>query len=129
MAKITKEELHDILMKPQKDCNGYDLHVRHLWNEKDYTELFRATGIYLDEIKDLTDYRNFVDITHSQGTWAGFVQMIETTAKCAIAAGADGIFLETHPQPKEALSDANSMLQLTEVRPLLEKLIKIHNAL
>jgi len=65
MAKITKEELHKILIKPKRDCDGYELHVRHLWNEKNYTDLFRCTGIFIDEVKDLVDYRNFVDIVQS----------------------------------------------------------------
>lgn len=46
-------------------------------------------------------------------------------AKAAVAAGADGLFLETHPNPDKALSDGANMLPLNEVKELLEKCIKI----
>ena len=62
MAKITKEEFHKILLKPMRDCDGFEIHLKHLWNEKDYNRLFEATGIYFEEIKDLVDYRNFVEL-------------------------------------------------------------------
>ena len=55
--------------------------------------------------------------------------MIETIGKCAVAAGADGIFLETHPRPAEALSDAMSMLPLDRLEDLLKKLTSIRRAL
>ncbi len=72
------------------------------------------------------------DATHSvqqpnksDGISGGKPEFIETLAKCAIAAGANGIFLETHTNPKEALSDGANMLALSEVKGLLEKLVKI----
>ncbi len=77
-----------------------------------------------------------VDITHSQqkpnqtsGVTGGDPDMIETIAKCAIAAGADGLFLETHPRPQEAKSDGANMLQLDYLEPLLAKLVAIRKAL
>ena len=76
------------------------------------------------------------DATHSvqqpnksEGISGGKPEFIDTLAKCAIISGADGIFLETHPNPKEALSDGANMLALNEVKGLLEKLVKIKNAL
>lgn len=76
------------------------------------------------------------DATHSiqqpnkqTGVSGGSPEFINTLAKCAIAAGADGIFLETHPNPKNALSDGANMLALNEVKLLLEKLIKIRHSL
>ena len=76
------------------------------------------------------------DATHSvqqpnksDGISGGKPEFIETLAKCAIAAGANGIFLETHTNPKEALSDGANMLALSEVKGLLEKLVKLKNAL
>ncbi|MND06874.1 2-dehydro-3-deoxyphosphooctonate aldolase [compost metagenome] len=54
--------------------------------------------------------------------------MIETIAKAAIATGADGLFLETHPRPGEAKSDGANMLRIDLLRPLLEKLLRIRNA-
>lgn len=76
-----------------------------------------------------------MDITHSlqqpnqgSGVTGGLPDMIETIAKAAIATGADGLFLETHPRPKEAKSDGANMLQVDLLEPLLEKLLKIRKA-
>lgn len=77
-----------------------------------------------------------VDITHSLqqpnqpgGFSGGNPDMIETIGKCAVAAGADGIFLETHPNPAEALSDGMSMLRLDRLEDLIRKLTSIKKAL
>jgi 2-dehydro-3-deoxyphosphooctonate aldolase (KDO 8-P synthase) len=51
--------------------------------------------------------------------------MIETISKAAIVVGADGIFMETHPNPSDAKSDGANMLNLTYVEDLLTKLVKI----
>jgi 2-dehydro-3-deoxyphosphooctonate aldolase (KDO 8-P synthase) len=56
-------------------------------------------------------------------------QMIETIAKAAIAVGANGIFMETHPNPSQALSDGKNMLALDQVETLLEKLVKVRKSL
>ena len=76
-----------------------------------------------------------IDATHSlqqpnssTGVTGGEPQMIETIAKAGIAVGADGIFIETHPNPAIAKSDGANMLPLSELRPLLEKLVKIRSA-
>jgi 2-dehydro-3-deoxyphosphooctonate aldolase (KDO 8-P synthase) len=50
-------------------------------------------------------------------------------ARSAIAAGATGIFIETHPQPDEALSDGPNMVPLAEMPQLLASLVRIHAAL
>jgi 2-dehydro-3-deoxyphosphooctonate aldolase (KDO 8-P synthase) len=54
--------------------------------------------------------------------------MIETIGKAAVAAGADGIFVETHPKPSEALSDGANMLPLAKLPGLLSKLKHVHEA-
>ncbi len=81
-------------------------------------------------------YPVIMDITHSlqqpnqsQGVSGGIPEMIETIAKAAIAVGADGIFMETHPEPSKAKSDGANMLPLSQVESLLQKLIKIKQAL
>jgi 2-dehydro-3-deoxyphosphooctonate aldolase (KDO 8-P synthase) len=92
------------------------------------------------------DYRNIpimkghgvpvvMDCTHSlqqpnqtSGVTGGNPAMIATIAKAAIAAGADGLFIETHPDPAVAKSDGANMLQLDELEPLLEQLLKIREA-
>ncbi|HNX44684.1 MAG TPA: 3-deoxy-8-phosphooctulonate synthase [Bacteroidales bacterium] len=95
----------------------------------------------------VVDYRNIpamqktgfpvvLDITHSlqqpnqsSGVTGGRPEMIETIAKAGIAAGADGIFIETHPSPSQAKSDGANMLQLDKLEELLEKLIRIRKAI
>jgi len=77
-----------------------------------------------------------MDITHSlqqpnqtSGVTGGKPELIETIAKAAIAVGADGIFMETHPNPAVALSDGANMLKLEYVENLLIKLIRIRQAI
>jgi 2-dehydro-3-deoxyphosphooctonate aldolase (KDO 8-P synthase) len=70
-----------------------------------------------------------MDVTHSlqqpnqtSGVTGGLPQMINTIARCAIAAGADGIFIETHPNPAVAKSDGANMLALDKIEKLLTEL-------
>ncbi|MFN8260606.1 MAG: 3-deoxy-8-phosphooctulonate synthase [Chitinophagales bacterium] len=83
-----------------------------------------------------TGFPVIFDATHSvqqpnksEGISGGKPEFIETLSKCAIAAGADGIFMETHPNPEQALSDGANMLSLSEVKGLMEKLIRMKSAL
>lgn len=82
-----------------------------------------------------TNYPVVVDCTHSlqqpnqfDGKTGGVPEFIPVIASAAIAAGADGIFLETHPEPSKALSDGANMLPLSELKSLLERLKKIYLA-
>ena len=77
-----------------------------------------------------------LDVTHSlqqpnqgSGVTGGQPHLISTIAKAGIAAGADGIFIETHPNPSKALSDGANMLPLDQLEVLLEKLSAIRNVL
>ena len=47
-------------------------------------------------------------------------------ARCAVAAGATGVFIETHPQPDQALSDGPNMIPLSEMPRLLASLVRMH---
>lgn len=94
----------------------------------------------------VVDYRNIpwmqenkvpviMDCTHSlqqpnqtSGITGGNPNLIGTIAKAAIAVGADGLFIETHPDPSIAKSDGANMLQLDLLEPLLEKLVKLRKA-
>ncbi|HEX4849387.1 MAG TPA: 3-deoxy-8-phosphooctulonate synthase [Puia sp.] len=94
----------------------------------------------------VVDYRNIpwmqehkvpvvMDCTHSlqqpnqtSGVTGGNPQLIETIAKAAIASGANGLFIETHPNPAVALSDGANMLKLGLLEPLLQKLVKLRKA-
>lgn len=77
-----------------------------------------------------------LDITHSlqqpnttSGVTGGLPHLIETVAKAGIAVGADGLFMETHQNPSVAKSDGANMLPLDKVEGLLEKLVKIRQAI
>lgn len=94
----------------------------------------------------VVDYRNItwmkeievpviMDCTHSLqqpnqsgGVTGGNPELIETIAKAAIATGADGLFIETHPNPAVAKSDGANMLKLDLLEPLLEKLVRLRQA-
>ena len=76
-----------------------------------------------------------MDVTHSlqqpnqsSGVTGGRPDLIETIAKAAIAVGADGLFLETHPDPAQAKSDGANMLRLDQLENLLYKLVRIRRA-
>lgn len=75
------------------------------------------------------------DATHSvqkpggNGTsTGGNRQYVEYLAKAAVAVGVDGLFMETHPDPDHAKSDGPNMVPLGEMRVLLEKLIRVYEA-
>lgn len=95
----------------------------------------------------IVDYRNIpwmqenkvpvvMDCTHSlqqpnqtSGVTGGDPQMITTIAKAAIAVGADGIFIETHPNPAVAKSDGANMLPLQNLENVLQQLVKLRKAI
>lgn len=77
-----------------------------------------------------------VDCTHSlqrpnqgSGVTGGQPELIETIARAAVATGADGLFMETHQNPAQAKSDGANMLQTDLLEPLLEKLVRIRQAI
>ena len=77
-----------------------------------------------------------MDCTHSlqqpnqsSGVTGGKPDLIETIAKAAIAVGANGLFIETHPDPSKAKSDGANMLQLDLLDDLLSKLTRIREAI
>jgi 2-dehydro-3-deoxyphosphooctonate aldolase (KDO 8-P synthase) len=92
------------------------------------------------DYRNLTEMKAFgvpvvMDCTHSlqqpnqvSGVTGGRPALIETISKAAIAVGADGLFIETHPRLQEAKSDAANMLQLDLLEPLLQKLLRICEA-
>ncbi|MFD1630590.1 3-deoxy-8-phosphooctulonate synthase [Pseudopedobacter beijingensis] len=77
-----------------------------------------------------------MDCTHSlqqpnqsSGVTGGKPALIETIAKAAIAVGTDGLFIETHPDPKNAKSDGANMLHLDLLEDLMTKLVKVRKAI
>jgi 2-dehydro-3-deoxyphosphooctonate aldolase (KDO 8-P synthase) len=77
-----------------------------------------------------------MDCTHSlqqpnqgSGVTGGKPALIETIAKAAIAVGADGLFIETHPEPSQAKSDGANMLHLDNLETLLTKLVRVRESI
>lgn len=77
-----------------------------------------------------------LDCTHSlqqpnqaSGVTGGQPALIGAVARAAVAIGVDGLFMETHPRPSEARSDAANMLPMERLQPLLEQLVRLRAAL
>jgi 2-dehydro-3-deoxyphosphooctonate aldolase (KDO 8-P synthase) len=117
--------------------------IRNAGNNKIiFTERGNSFG-YQDLV---VDYRNIpwmkdhgvpvvMDCTHSLqqpnqpgGVTGGNPKMISTISMAAIAAGADGLFIETHPDPAHAKSDGANMLKLDLLEELLLKLVRLRKA-
>ena len=117
--------------------------IKNTGNEKIMLTERGTTFGYQDLV---VDYRNIpwmqehkvpvvMDVTHSlqqpnqtSGITGGNPQLIGTIAKAAIAAGADGLFIETHPDPAKALSDGANMLKLDLLEGLLQQLVRLRKA-
>lgn len=98
-------------------------------------------GDLIVDFRNITEMKSFqkpviMDITHSlqqpnssTGVTGGKPELIETIAKAAIAVGADGLFIETHPDPSKAKSDGANMLPLNQFESLMKKLIRLKQAI
>lgn len=80
-------------------------------------------------------YPVVIDATHSVqkpggkgNATGGNREYVEPLAKAAIAAGADALFFEVHPDPEHALSDGSNMVKLDEFEELLNRIIKVYDA-
>ncbi len=126
------------------------------WDMKNVVEKVRKSGnerIFLCERGSSFGYNNLVvdmtsipemkkigvpvlfDATHSvqkpggNGTsTGGRREYAECLAKAAVAAGADGIFMEVHPAPDLALSDGPNSIPLNEAEGILQRIIKVYDA-
>ncbi len=83
-----------------------------------------------------TGFPVILDVTHSlqqpnqsAGVTGGQPQLIETIARAGIAVGADGIFMETHPNPAVAKSDGANMLALDKAEKLISNLVEIRKTI
>ena len=117
--------------------------IKNTGNEKILLTERGTTFGYQDLV---VDYRNIpwmqatgvpvvMDCTHSlqqpnqaTGVTGGNPQLIGTIAKAAIATGAEGLFIETHPDPACAKSDGANMLRLDLLEELLVQLVKLRKA-
>lgn len=118
--------------------------VRHAGNDR---ILLTERGSMFGYQDLVVDYRNIpvmqgfgvpvvLDVTHSlqqpnqpSGITGGRPQLIGLLARAGIAAGTDGLFMETHPDPAHALSDGANMLPLDQVENLLKQLLEIRKVL
>lgn len=119
--KIQENGNTDIMLCERGNCFGYNRLVVDM------------TGIY--EMKKL-GYPVLFDGTHSvqrpgggEGVTSGNREYVPYLCRAAVAAGADGLFLETHICPDEALSDGPNMLPLSHMKRLLKECITIYDAL
>lgn len=120
IQKIEAFGNHNIMLCERGTCFGYN------------TLVVDMTGIV--ELKKY-GYPVIMDATHSvqkpggQGTSTGGKrEYVEPLAKAAIAAGADMLFFEVHPDPDNALSDGSNMVKLNEFEDLLKRVIKVYDA-
>lgn len=116
------------------DSNNHNVMITERGTTFGYTDL-------IVDFRGIPQMRTFgfpviMDVTHSlqqpnqtSGVTGGLPSLIETIAKAAIAVGADGLFIETHPDPSIAKSDGANMLKLDLLEELLTKLIRIRQAI
>ncbi|MEI8203098.1 MAG: 3-deoxy-8-phosphooctulonate synthase [Bacteroidota bacterium] len=118
--------------------------VKENGNEKIMlTERGSMFGYYdlVVDFRNISEMQNYgfpviYDVTHSlqqpnsgAGVSGGKPWLIDSLASAGIAAGANGVFIETHPNPAQAKSDGANMLDLSLLEPLLEKLVRIRKAI
>ncbi len=119
--KVTETGNRQVMLTERGNSFGYgDLVV-------DFTNIPEMKAFGFPVIMDIT--HSLQQPNQSSGVTGGKPQQIETMAKAAIAVGADGLFIETHPEPEKALSDGANMLRLDLLEPMLERLIRLAEAL
>jgi 2-dehydro-3-deoxyphosphooctonate aldolase (KDO 8-P synthase) len=124
--KFAVEKIYDsgnkkVILTDRGNTFGYqDLIV-------DYRGLPEMQGFGVPVVMDVT--HSLQQPNQSSGVTGGKPQLIETIAKAAIAVGADGLFIETHPDPAKAKSDGANMLQIDLLEDLMVKLIRIRQAI
>ncbi len=116
--KVREAGNHKVMVTERGSTFGY----QNLVVDMRSLEIMRNTGCPV-----------IFDATHSvqmpsrdKGVSGGNPEFIEPLAKAAVAVGINGLFIETHPNPARALSDASSMLNIKKIEPLLKKLQAIH---
>jgi len=120
VEKIQEAGNQKVILTDRGNTFGYqDLIV-------DYRGLPEMQGFGVPVVMDCT--HSLQQPNQSSGVTGGKPELITTIAKAAIAVGADGLFIETHPDPANAKSDGANMLNLALLEDLLVKLIRIRQA-
>jgi len=120
VEKIVEAGNNKVILTDRGNTFGYqDLIV-------DYRGLPEMQSFGVPVVMDCT--HSLQQPNQSSGVTGGKPALIETIAKAAIAVGADGLFIETHPDPANAKSDGANMLHLDLLEDLLVKLIRVRKA-
>ncbi len=121
VEKVQQSGNHSVMLTDRGNFFGYqDLVV-------DYRNIYEMQKNNVPVIMDVT--HSLQQPNQTGGVTGGRPELIELISKAAVAVGADGIFMETHPDPAKAKSDGANMLRLDLVNNLLEKLVKIKQCL
>ena len=120
IEKVRESGNHEVLVTDRGTMFGYgDLVV-------DFRGIPQMQKLNVPVIMDCT--HSLQKPNSSSGVTGGDPELIETICRAAIATGADGLFIETHPKPEIAKSDGANMLNLDKLEGILEKLVRIREA-
>lgn len=131
-GQFLSPEAMQFAVQKVKDSGNNKVGIIERGNSFGYTDLivdFRGIPVmqnYAPTILDIT--HSLQQPNQSSGITGGKPELIETIAKAGVAVGVDGLFIETHPEPSVAKSDGANMLKLDLLEPLLEKLVRIREA-
>ena len=120
VKKIYSTGNHQVLFTERGTCFGYNKLV------SDFCSIPIMQGIGCPVIFDATHVIRNYGIP-SEDPRGGSPQYVPHLSRAAVAVGCDGLFLETHPRPSEALCDASSMIPLNEMESLLTQAKAIHD--
>jgi 2-dehydro-3-deoxyphosphooctonate aldolase (KDO 8-P synthase) len=119
IEKVTSTGNHNILITERGNSFGYNNLV------VDMRSIPIMKGFGFPVVFDAT---HSVQLPGGAGTCSGGQrEFVDHLSRAAVAAGADGVFMEVHPDPEYALCDGPNSLPLNELRPLLIKLKELHN--
>jgi len=120
VKKIFSTGNHQVLLTERGTCFGYNKLI------SDFCSIPIMQGIGCPVIFDATHVIRNYGIP-SEDPRGGSPQYVPHLSRAAVAVGCDGLFLETHPRPSEALCDASSMIPLNEMESLLMQAKAIHD--
>ena len=119
IGKVTSVNNHDILLTERGSSFGYN----NLVVDMRSIAIMKNFGFPV-----IFDGTHSVQLPGGRGTSSGGQrEFVRPLSRAAVAAGADGVFLEVHPDPDSALCDGPNSLPLNELRPLLTALKGIHS--
>jgi len=120
VKKIYSTGNHQVFLTERGTCFGYNKLI------SDFCSIPIMQGIGCPVIFDATHVIRNYGIP-SEDPKGGSPQYVPHLSRAAVAVGCDGLFLETHPKPSEALCDASSMIPLNEMEGLLRQAKAIHD--